>query len=106
MGLTQQLLLSSRLATPPCLETSGYLATRRFDSATPIWLKVVTIWFAEVSRKKWSVVPGELLAQFCRSDDVASPTGLTWIVMSAAFTLAQVRVSRASIEVWSVYQRS
>ncbi len=39
-------------------------------------LNVVTIWFAEVSRKNllWS------LAQFCSSVEVGSPPVLTWMV--------------------------
>ncbi len=53
-----------------------YLATRRLESAVPIWLKVVMIAFAEVSRKNLSV----LLAQFCRSVDVGSPPVLTCTV--------------------------
>jgi hypothetical protein len=53
-----------------------YLAIRSFDRLVPIWLKVVTIWFDDVSRKNLS----ELLAQFCSRVDVGSPSVFTWTV--------------------------
>ena len=43
------------------------MASRRLESAVPIWLKVVTIWVDEVSRKNLLLS----LAQFCSSVEVA-----------------------------------
>jgi len=53
-----------------------YLATYSLLMSVPIALKVVTISFAEVSRKNLS----ELLAQFCNSVEVGSPLVFTWMV--------------------------
>jgi hypothetical protein len=49
---------------------------RSFDRLVPIWLKVVTIWLDEVSRKNLL----ESLAQFLSSVDVGEPSVFTWIV--------------------------
>ena len=65
-------------AVPELLE----LATRRLESAVPIWLKVVTISDADVSRKNLlesGYLPG-LPAQFCSSVEVGSPSVFTWMV--------------------------
>src|SRR5215813_13855964 len=51
----------------------SYIDRRRFWSAVPIWLNVVTIAPAVVSRKNF---PGSL-AQFCNKVEVASPPVLT-----------------------------
>src|ERR1700722_18651312 len=60
---------------------AGQLAMRSLDRPVPIWLKVVTIWVGEVSRKNLLVspVPATLPAQYCSTLDVASPSVLTWI---------------------------
>src|SRR5581483_5037541 len=52
------------------------LFSRRLESAVPIELKVVTIWLAEVNRKKLSGV----LAQSLSICDMGSPPVLTWTV--------------------------
>src|SRR5262249_26903044 len=59
-----------------------YCATRKLESAVPIWLKVATISFAEVSRKNLSgsgYLPG-LPAHLCSSVEVGSPPVLTCTV--------------------------
>jgi hypothetical protein len=62
----------------PCGGPSGppHLAMRSFDRLVPIWLKVVTIWLDEVSRKNLL----ESLAQFLSSVEVGEPSVFTWII--------------------------
>ena len=57
-------------------DSIDYLAMRSFDRFVPIWLKVVTIWLAEVSRKNLL----ESLAQFCSRVEVGSLSVFTWII--------------------------
>jgi hypothetical protein len=54
----------------------AYLEIRSCDRLVPIWLKVVTIWLAEVSRKKLAGFE----AQFCSKVEVGSPPVFTWMV--------------------------